>query len=127
MNLLVDTHTFLWFITDDPQLPCEHKLAIQHPDNLVFFSSVSATEVAIKNRIGKLSLPEAPESYIPRQRHNHCIVELTLLEDAALRLALLPLLHKDPFDRLLVCQTLAHGLTLATSDPLIRQYDIPVI
>ncbi len=125
MQLLVDTHIFLWYVTDDSQLSSIHKQAIQEPTNLVFFSSVSASEIAIKYSIRKLSLPQHPSLYVPHLRKQHQFLELPLEEASSLMLADLPLLHKDPFDRLLICQALSHGLTLITDDELILKYDVP--
>lgn len=127
MNLLLDTHAFLWFVTDDPQLSPDQRCAMSDPSNLVFFSAISATEIAIKHGLGKLPLPEAPGTYIPKLRHLHRFAELPLEESPSLALSSLPPLHKDPFDRLLICQALVHGLTFVTSDPLIHQYQVPVI
>ncbi len=127
MNLLLDTHAFLWFVTDDQQLSQNQRNAMRDPGNIVFFSAISATEIAIKYGLGKLPLPEAPATYIPKLRQVHRFAELPLEESPSLALASLPMLHKDPFDRLLICQAIVHELILVTSDPLIRQYQVPVI
>ena len=70
------------------------------------------------------SLPEAPETVVPRQRHRHAFGSLSLDEWNALHLPRLPPLHKDPFDRMLVCQAIEQGLTLVTPDRTVRQYPI---
>jgi len=127
MQFLIDTHIFLWFVTDDPQLSFVHKEAMQDPTNLVFFSSVSACEIAIKYSIRKLSLPQHPSFYIPQLRKQHQFLEMPLEEASSLMLSVLPLFHKDPFDRLLICQALSHGLTLITDDILILKYDVPTL
>ncbi len=79
----------------------------------------------MKHRLGKLPLPPTPERYLPAQRRVHGFDALPLDESSVSRLADLPDLHRDPFDRMLICQALAHGLTLATVDPLIQQYPVP--
>lgn len=127
MNLLADTHILLWFAIDDPKLSAVHKQAIQDPTNLVFFSSVSAAEIAIKYGKGKIDLPRHPSLYVPQLRKQHQFLELPLEEASSLMLADLPLLHKDPFDRLLICQALSHGLTLITDDDLILKYNVPTL
>lgn len=127
MNLLADTHILLWFAIDDPKLSDVHKRAIQDPANLVFFSSVSAAEIAIKYGKRKIDLPQHPSLYVPRLRKQHQFLELPLEEASSLMLSDLPLLHKDPFDRLLICQALSHGLTLITDDDQILKYDVPTL
>ena len=87
-------------------------------------SVVSFWEISIKFNLGKLSLPQPPAQFIPRQRERHLLAPLPLNESAVAQLGGLPALHRDPFDRMLICQALAHGLTLASSDPLIRQYPV---
>jgi len=78
----------------------------------------------IKHQLGKLPLPEPPARYLPEQRRRHSISSLALDEASVARLAGLPPLHRDPFDRLLVCQALEHGLTLITVDDAVRAYPV---
>src|SRR4051812_44274963 len=104
MRLLLDTHAFLWFITNDGRLPVGAQRDVRDPSNEVFLSVVSVWEVTIKHGLGKLALPEAPETYLPRQRQRHNIASLALDEASVGLLAGLPKLHRDPFDRMLVCQ-----------------------
>lgn len=127
MKLLLDTCEMLFLLTNDRKLTAPRRAAIQDPNNLVFLSSVSATEIAIKYSIGKLPLPEPPEIYIPRNRILHQISELPLNEKAALLVSNLPWHHKDPFDRLLIAQALADELILVSSDPLIRKYPVKLL
>jgi PIN domain nuclease of toxin-antitoxin system len=122
MNILADTVDFLWFCTGDPQLDAERRRLIEDSENAVFLSSASAAEIAIKFSIQKLPLPEAPLTYLPKLRRLHRFAELPIYEAASLRLETLPLIHRDPFDRLLVCQALAHDLHLLSSDPQIHKY-----
>jgi PIN domain nuclease of toxin-antitoxin system len=124
MNLLLDTCTFLWITLDPSQLSPPALQLFQDPANQVFLSAVSAWEIAVKYGLGRLSLQQSPELFVPQQRAAHRIAELVVREDEALRVARLPALHKDPFDRMLICQALANGLTIVTPDPLIRQYSI---
>ena len=78
----------------------------------------------VKYRLGKLSLPLPPETYLPEQRDRHRIASLPLDEESVKRLAQLPLLHRDPFDRILICQALTHDLTFVTVDAAIRAYPV---
>ncbi len=127
MKLLIDTSTFLWFLTADHQLSEAAATAIRSPENDVWLSAVSFWEILVKHQLGRLPLPEAPESYIPKQRKRHGIASLALREKAMTHLPKLPAHHKDPFDRVLVCQSLEHGLILVTSDPLVRAYPVKTL
>ena len=124
MNLLLDTSTFLWIISDAPELSEEARRLFTDPGNEAYLSSVSTWEIAIKFGLGRLPLPEPPERFIPSQREKHLIDPLPLDEEATLYVAKLPPLHKDPFDRMLVCQAMLHGLVILTPDRLINQYPV---
>lgn len=127
MKLLLDTHVFLWYITADLKLPATYQAAIQDPSNDVYLSVASVWEVVIKHGLGKLPLPGPPADYLPQQRVAHGIDSLMVDEFAMPYLAGLPLLHRDPFDRLLVAQAMQHGLTVASVDPLLAAYQIPLL
>lgn len=126
MRLLLDTSTFLWFITGSPQLPERVTAAIRFPENDVYLSVVSFWEVLLKHRLGRFSLPDLPSTYIPGQRTHHRIEALPLQEAAVGHLAKLPSVHNDPFDRLLICQALEHDLSIVSSDRLMHAYPIRV-
>lgn len=124
---MLDTCTFLWAIEGGKQLSDAARVALVDPDNDVFLSAVSAWEIAVKHGLGRLPLPEPPDRYVPTQRGARGIAPLALDEDAALHLARLPLLHRDPFDRMLVCQALAGALTVVTPDPDIARYPVRIL
>ena len=92
--------------------------------NEVYLSAVSAWEIALKHALGRLPLPEPPERFIPSRRKQHGIDTLPLEEEAALHLTRLPPYHQDPFDRMLICQAVIHGMVLLTPDELILQYSV---
>lgn len=127
MNILLDTCTFLWIVKEDPELSPTARVCFQDPDNTVYLSSVSVWEMVVKYVLGRLPLPEPPDRFIPAMRSGHGISTLALEEEPAYQLSKLPDLHKDPFDRMLVCQSLIHGLVLLTPDELIRQYPVRTI
>lgn len=124
MRLLLDTVTFLWVIDDAPELSAKARELFVDPGNEVYLSSVSAWEIAIKYGLGRLPLPESPDRFIPIQRKQHGIDTLQLEEEAALHLSRLPLLHRDPFDRMLVCQAIVQNLVILTPDDLVTQYPV---
>jgi len=127
MKILLDTHIFLWFISGDSKLSTDVRDAIRDPDNEVYLSTVSVWEAIVKYQLGKLSLPESPETYLPKQRELHQIDSLALDESSVVQLAKLPSLHRDPFDRMLICQALQKDLTIATVDSAVRAYSVSVM
>jgi PIN domain nuclease of toxin-antitoxin system len=127
MRLLLDTHVFLWYITADPRLPATFRAAIQDPANEVYLSAASVWEAVIKHALGKLPLPGPPADYLPQQRAAHGIASLPVDEGAMPHLSALRPLHRDPFDRLLIAQALQHGLTVATVDPDVASYPVPLL
>lgn len=127
MKILLDTHIFLWFISGDSRLSTDVRDIIRDPDNEIYLSVVSVWESIVKYQLGKLPLPESPETYLPKQRELHQIASLTLDESSIAQLAKLPPLHRDPFDRMLICQALQYGLTIATVDAAVRAYSVSFI
>ena len=127
MRILLDTCTFLWVITDAPELSNPARELFADRANEVYLSAVSTWEIAIKHALGRLPLPEPPERFIPAQRKQHGVDALPLEEEAALHLGRLPNHHNDPFDRMLVCQAIIHGLAILTPDELVGQYPVRAI
>jgi PIN domain nuclease of toxin-antitoxin system len=124
MNLLLDTVTFLWWVTHDAGLSKVAEGLIRDPSRRVFLSPVSVWEVMVKHALGRLPLPEDPALLIPRLRTEHGFDELPMTEAAVLQLGALPRLHRDPFDRMLLCQAIEGGLTLVTPDDQLHRYPV---
>ncbi|MEI2609648.1 MAG: type II toxin-antitoxin system VapC family toxin [Candidatus Promineifilaceae bacterium] len=127
MKLLLDTHVFLWYITGDKHLPIHISDAIRDLRNDVYLSVVSIWEATLKYQLGKLPLPQSPDIYLPFQRQQHQIASLALDENSVNKLVTLPALHRDPFDRMLICQSLAHDLVFVTADEVIHAYSVPLL
>lgn len=122
MRLLLDTHVVLWWLTDDPTLSDEVKEQLDHaPD--VHVSVATIWEVAIKQAMGKIKEPgDLPE----RIRHGG-FRELPITAEHTIVAGRLPLIHRDPFDRMLIAQALCADLTLVTRDSQVRRYDVPLL
>lgn len=105
-------------------LPERAARALADPSHDVFLSAVSTWEIAVKHGLGRLPLPEPPDRYVPAQRQARGIEPLPLDEESCLHLVRLPPLHRDPFDRMLICQALVGGLTLVTPDEAIARYPV---
>lgn len=125
-KFLLDTCTFLWIPYDAPELSASAREAFQDPNNEIYLSAISGWEIAVKNKLGRLPLPSPPHQFIPEMRTKYHLLSLPLEESSALAIHRLPELHRDPFDRMLICQAMTHGLTLLTPDQQIHQYPILV-
>jgi PIN domain nuclease of toxin-antitoxin system len=123
VRYLVDTHTMLWALGEPDALSAVARDAIASPSNLVFVSSASLWECAIKASIGKLDLPEDFFDSIPDAGYEVMPIRISHLNIYRT----LPMHHRDPFDRLLVAQARAEALVLISRDPEISKYDVEVL
>ena len=125
MKLLLDTHLLLWAAGPSPRLSLEARELIGDPDNELTFSVASVWEVAIKFSLRR-DIFDADPRLLRRSLLDNSYRELPITGEHALAVANLPPLHRDPFDRMLVAQSIAEGITLLTSDPRVAQYPAPV-
>ncbi len=125
-RLLLDTHVFLWYVTQNPRLPVDQLDAIDDMMSHVAVSQVSLWECAIKFQLGKLPLPTGGIQHLIDQIKRCRITLLKISNPDILRLMTLPKLHGDPFDRMLIAQALNGGWTLVTQDQKILAYPVPV-
>ena len=130
-GLLLDTHAFFWWCTEDSRLPESVHAAIRDTKAPVFVSAVVPLELAIKQRLGKLTLP--PEIAADTDSGIAATVEQASFQQLAIsfrhaeRVKSIPLLHRDPFDHLLIAQAQVEDLTIVTVDEAFRLYDVPVL
>lgn len=127
MPLLLDTHAVIWWWLDSPRLSPTARAAIMAPDQQICVSAVSAIEIAIKFRIGKLSDFEDPRTRFPAEMAASRFDSLAVTEAHSLAAGLLPGDHRDPFDRLIAAQALAEGLTIVTRDPELAAFGCKVL
>ncbi len=123
MNLLLDSHALLWALHDPARLRPEAAAAIRQPENSVYFSAASAWELELKAAAGRLELPT---DWL-RAADATGFLEIPITATIARRSAHLPWHHRDPFDRVLVAHALDRGLRIATRDPMISMYGVPVL
>jgi len=126
MKLLLDTHVFLWLLAEPERLG-DSLANVEDRRTELWVSAASAWEIAIKHGLGKLSLPEPPEQYVPGRVRAIGASALPVEHAHALAVSSLPPLHRDPFDRLLVAQAQVLGLHLLTADPAVAQYPVETL
>jgi PIN domain nuclease of toxin-antitoxin system len=124
MNVILDTHAFLWFVLDDPQLSASAKTLIEDPANDVFISPASYWEIAIKVRLGKLDLHAPYDDFMYRGivGNDFAILPIELKHTSVL--TTLPFYHKDPFDRLLVVQAKVENMAIVSADNALDAYGV---
>lgn len=127
MKAMLDTHTFLWWIANDPQLSQRARQVMEDGATELFLSVASGWEMAIKSRIGKLKLPDDLHSFVAEQVRINAIEVLPIKMIHALHVHALPDYHRDPFDRLLVAQSQIEKMPILTGDPQIARYAVTVI
>ena len=124
MKLLLDTHSFLWFIEDHPALSERARILIDEPSNEVFLSIASVWEMAIKLSLGKLHVKQPFNEFIPSQLRRNNILPLDISIKHVLTVAELPFHYRDPFDRLLVAQSLVEGYPIISADAALDAYHV---
>jgi PIN domain nuclease of toxin-antitoxin system len=126
MRLLLDTNAFLWFAGGDRRLTRRARRAIEAPDAELVLSAASVWEMAIKARLGRLTLPGPVDAYVAAKRAAG-VALLPIDWSHAAAVESLPLHHRDPFDRLLVAQARAEHLPMVTADAVFARYGIETI
>jgi len=126
MKALIDTNTFLWAISADRRLS-KHAGELFTSGNALWLSVASIWEILVKVRIGKLVLPIPAGPYLVKKLAENRIETLPVSLDHTLRLEMLPMHHRDPFDRLLISQSITEDWPVVTSDPMFNKYPVRVI
>jgi len=126
MKILLDTHVMLWVAGDSKQLSAQARKLLEDPQNQLYFSAASLWEISIKNKLGrtdfKVDLPVLRRNLI-----DYGFEEITINSAHTLAVEALPNIHKDPFDRMLVAQTIVEGITLMTADSAVAEYPVAVV
>lgn len=127
MKLLLDTHTFLWFVNDNPKLSNHLKDLIEDTNNVSYLSVASLWEMSIKFNLGKLTLDPNYEEFVEREVTTSTI-QLLNIELSHLRInATLPFHHRDPFDRLIIAQSIAENIPIVSVDSAFDKYEVSLV
>ena len=124
MKILLDTCSFLWLTLEPDKIPAPAMAAFENSANTIYLSSISTWEIVIKYQLNKLLLPAPPEEFIPEAKTYQEISSLPLNDEDTFLIAKLPAIHKDPFDRILICQAINNGMAILTGDRDIHQYPV---
>ena len=127
MKILVDTHIFLWAITDDPRLSGAHRALYAEESSDLYFSIASVWEILIKCGLGKLALPLPAAPWVFKQLEKNRVAPLSIRPEHLTELETLPPLHRDPFDRMLIAQAKAEKMPILSGDSGLRKYGVAIL
>jgi PIN domain nuclease of toxin-antitoxin system len=127
VKVLLDTHAFLWMLLDDRRLSSSAREILADSKNILYLSSASTWEIAIKHQLGRIELPDEPEKFIVEQIRINGIEMLPITIRHSLVTLRLPPIHKDPFDRMLVAQAISEHLPIVSADPMVHKYDAHIV
>ena len=126
-RLLLDTHTFLWWVNDAPELTVAAREAISDVSNDCYLSLASCWEMSIKSSLGKLRLARPIERFVSEQLTANCFALLGIELRHTAKVEKLPFHHRDPFDRLLIAQALTEKMTMLTVDKVFTDYGVKTL
>jgi PIN domain nuclease of toxin-antitoxin system len=124
MKLLLDTHTFIWFIGKNPKISLEARNQIVNNPDELYFSVASLWEMAIKVSLGKLTLHEPYEKLFPHQLNSNGIQQLEVNVNHTTLVSKLPFHHNDPFDRMIIAQAITENMAIISADPAFDAYGV---
>lgn len=127
MRALLDTNVFLWSALDDPKLSRRVSELVRQQSNRLFVSPATGWEIVIKHQIGKINIPDIPGRFVPEVMSAFSFENLPIDMRHALHVETLPRHHRDPFDRILIAQSLLENLPILTADPIFSRYGVEVI
>ena len=127
MSYLLDTHTFLWFVSDNYRLSEKAKKTIENSHNKIFLSSAVVWEISIKAKIGKIDFKSDLDYFISECIQQYSFIPLPITIPHTIQIFKLKNIHKDPFDRILIAQSILESLSIITSDFLINKYKVKTI
>ncbi len=125
MKILLDTNVLLWFVSDDAELDPKYKSLIENSENEIFVSVASLWEITIKLNIGKLEMGNDFKTFFRVVTQDCDFKILQIAENHLLQYLALPLIHRDPFDRLIYSQAKSENLTFLFTDKIFKRYDVP--
>jgi PIN domain nuclease of toxin-antitoxin system len=124
MRYLLDTHTFLWMTAEPTKLSAKIREIVQVSDNQLLLSAASGWETALLWHLKRVELPDQPQRFIPEALQKLNITPLPIGFDAAISAATLPLVHRDPFDRIIIAEAFKENLSVLTKDKMFAEYGV---
>ena len=127
MPHLLDTHTFLWMAADPSRLSKTVREIVLSEDTVLYLSAASGWEIALLRQLNRVELPDEPQRFIPQALQRLKVLPLPIGFPVAISAAMLPFLHRDPFDRIIIAEAIKHKMTVLTKDEMFKKYGIDVV
>ncbi len=127
MRYLLDTHVFLWMAADPDRLSQEVRNAVSRKSNRLYLSSASGWEIALLRNLGRIELPDVPHRFVPEAMQHLSVIPIPIGFTTAIAAASLPLIHRDPFDRIIIAEAEKEKMTVMTKDSRFSEYGVPLL
>ncbi len=127
MRYLLDTHAFLWMAADPDHLSEKVRNIMQEQMNGLFLSAASGWEVALLHMLGRFELPDAPHRFVPEAMNHFNLQPLSISFPTAISAATLPLIHRDPFDRIIIAEAKKENMPIMSKDAMFSKYGVETI
>ncbi len=127
MRYLLDTHTFLWLAADPASLSRKVSKLVRETSHSLYISAASGWEIALLWRLKRIDLPDEPQRFIPEAMQKLSVLPLPIGFQTAISAAMLPLIHRDPFDRILIAEAMKEKMIVLTKDKTFGEYGIQAI
>lgn len=127
MRYLLDTHAFLWMAADPSKLSGKVRELVLTEDNALYLNAASGWEIALLQQIKRVELPDEPQRFIPQALQRLKVIPLPIGFPVAISAAMLPFLHRDPFDRIIIAEAIKEKMTVLTKDEMFKKYEIEVV
>lgn len=124
MRYLLDTHTFLWMAAEPEMLSANVLEIIAKGSNMLFMSAASGWKIALLQQLSIIELPDDPQRFVPEAMQAFSIQPLPIGFQTAISAAMLPLIHRDPFDRIIIAEASRQNMTILTKDKMFNRYDV---
>lgn len=124
MQYLLDTHAFLWMAADPTRLSRKVRKIVLKKSNRLHLSAASGWEIALLHRLNRVELPDEPQRFIPEAMQRLSVLPIFISFHTAISAAMLPLIHRDPFDRIIIAEAIKEKMTILTKDSKFAKYDV---
>ncbi len=124
MQYLLDTHAFLWMAADPTRLSRKVREIVLKESNRLHLSAASGWEIALLHRLNRVELPDEPQRFIPEAMQRLSVSPIFISFHTAISAAMLPLIHRDPFDRIIIAEAIKEKMTILTKDSKFAKYDV---
>ena len=126
-KFLLDTHTFLWMVADPEELSAKVSDIVKEKANALYLSAASGWEIALLWQLNRIELPDEPQRFVPEAMQKYTVTPLPIGFQTAISSAMLPLIHRDPFDRIIIAEAIREKMIVLTKDRTFKEYGLQLV